>query len=96
MAKRIVFVVLEALVVFISAILGAFAWNHLSPIFNSMDWWDGLINDIASNRPAYIVIGALCFILVAVLYFAKAETTRQEKILEALAKKLGAEQMRYF
>lgn len=88
MLKNLFFVISEALLVFLSAILGTFTWNHLSPIFNSMDWWNGLMKDIADYWIAYLAIGVLGFLLVLVLYFrAKAEKSREEKILEAIAKK---------
>ena len=92
--RRLLLVVSEVILVFISAILGAFAWNHLSPIFNSMDWWRKLMEDIAKYWQAYLAIGVLLFLLFLVLYFrarieANTESDRVLTILEAIARKLG-------
>jgi len=73
-ARRLFFILSEAILIFLSAILGTFAWNHLSPVFNSLDWWDKLMQDIANYWQAYLTISVVFGVLVVVLYYrAKKE-----------------------
>jgi MFS superfamily sulfate permease-like transporter len=69
MCCRLFYVFSEALIIFLSAMLGTFAWNHGSDIFNSMDWWGSFTTDITDHWPAYLVIFLLFIVLGVILYF---------------------------
>jgi preprotein translocase subunit SecY len=78
MWKRLGLAVLESIIIGISAVLGAFAWSHLSPIFNSMDWLNAFSADISAHGPAYIAIVVLFVILFIVLLIRSGIVSNSE------------------
>lgn len=86
--KLLFFIISESLIIFLSAVVGTFAWNHGSPIFNNFDWrhpcfinlWESIMNDIAQYMPAYAAVAFLWFILVIILFLrARAEDKEQNE-----------------
>ena len=80
MCCRLFYVSSEALIIFLAAILGTFAFNHASDIFNRyVHWgeccitnikylWEGTLNDIHSYPAAYLAILVVFVVLLAVLW----------------------------
>ena len=72
MCRKICWVTSEAVLIFISAILGTFAWNHGSAIFNvgnPSQWWGALWADITQHWLAWSFEGGFFLILVVVIWY---------------------------
>lgn len=98
--KQLFYVLVEASLIFLSAILGTFAWNHLSPIFNSLDWGGGLMQDIVHYWQAYLTIAIILVGLVVILYYrarqekdyaSKADIEKLTASIDALTREIRAD-----
>lgn len=64
-------VIYEAIIIFLSAILGTFTWNHGSMIFNGnhpSQWLKALGHDMTTFWLAWSFFGVLLFALLIVLW----------------------------
>lgn len=100
MSKGLFAILVEASLIFLSAILGTFVWNHISPIFNSMDWWGNLMQDIANYWQAYLTIAIILGVLVVILYYrakkegdyvSKADIDKLTASIDALTREIRAD-----
>jgi len=70
-SSRLFYILSEALLIFLAAILGEFVWENGQEVFNAgiSGWWGELVNQITLYWPAYLAITIVFVGLLVVLYY---------------------------